>query len=302
MIQNFKRYIFGIAITLILLIFLWLFFNGYIWIFLLPLSLFIVGFTIYKTNLFQYRPIFSVPLIIITMILLAIVIRLTLFEIYIVPSRSMERTLKINDKLIVSKLVFGPRLPSTLNEIPWINFFYRKKSVKISNNSIRLMGVGALNAQDIIVFRSVQDNELFLVKRIVGLPGDLLTIKKGLLARREKYTSDKYQKQMLKENDQFVNWPLKNTPAFLVPKQNMKILLNSNNYELYEGIIKRFEGKKISSINSKYFLDGKEVKEYTFLKNYYFVLGDNQEKSIDSRYWGFLPEQLIEGKVIFHFR
>jgi len=54
----------------------------------------------------------------------------------------------------------------------------------------------------------------------------------------------------------------------------------------------KIEGEKLT-------INGQEVKEYTFKQNYYFMMGDNRHNSLDSRYWGFVPEDHIVGKAFF---
>ncbi|HVK62428.1 MAG TPA: signal peptidase I [Bdellovibrionales bacterium] len=86
-------------------------------------------------------------------VLLILTIRWALFEPYVIPSGSMLPTLQIRDHIFVNKFAYGIRLPFS---------------------SHYLIRFGEPKRGDIIVFRSVDDDDIFLVKRVVGLPGETL--------------------------------------------------------------------------------------------------------------------------------
>ncbi|TKG93342.1 S26 family signal peptidase, partial [Puteibacter caeruleilacunae] len=75
------------------------------------------------------------PITLVGVFLFAIAVRVFLLEIYGIPSESMEDTLLVGDKIVVSKLNYGPRLPQSPFEIPWINvLFYFNKDARARIN------------------------------------------------------------------------------------------------------------------------------------------------------------------------
>jgi signal peptidase I len=86
----------------------------------------------------------------------------------------------------------------------------------------------------------------------------------------------------------------------VIPAEGMKIEINERTLATYGNTIKMYDHNDDVKIeNGKLLIDGKEVTEYTFKQNYYFMMGDNRHNSLDSRYWGFVPEDHIVGKAFF---
>lgn len=84
-----------------------------------------------------------------------------------------------------------------------------------------------------------------------------------------------------------------------VPKKGATIVLNKVTIPVYAGIIERFEGwKHVEVSDGRLFAEGRELTDYVFRQNYYFMMGDNRHNSEDSRMWGFVPEDHIVGKPV----
>lgn len=95
-------------------------------------------------------------------------------------------------------------------------------------------------------------------------------------------------------------WNADNYGALTVPKEGMTIAINDSTLAFYGQVIQDYEHHEDVKIeDNKLTIDGKEVTSYTFKQNYYFMMGDNRHNSLDSRYWGFVPEDHIVGKAFF---
>ena len=111
---------------------------------------------------------------------------------------------------------------------------------------------------------------------------------------RDQVRQDIYpQSKMFPWNEDFFG-PIK------IPARGMTISLDDSTVALYGTVIKNYEHNKDVTIeDGKISIDGKQITQYTFKQDYYFMMGDNRDNSEDSRFWGFVPKDHIIGKALF---
>ncbi|MEI7811250.1 MAG: signal peptidase I [Ignavibacteria bacterium] len=235
----------------------------------------------------------------------ALLIKTFLLESSRIPTGSMESTIMVGDFVLVNKVIYGA---STPRNIPFTNItlpFITSPSLKEPK------------ARDIVVFEwpgytdDLQPAELMsYVKRLVGLPGDTIQIINKVLYVNNKefwrppgiqYVDPEIRQAGLAERDVFPNgapWNRDNYGPVVVPKKGSIIKLNARNYDQWRTIIDREFGRRVVTTSGlQVVIDGKPVESYTLTKNYYFMMGDNRDNSLDSRFWGFVPRDKIVGRA-----
>ncbi|MBX2895289.1 MAG: signal peptidase I [Cyclobacteriaceae bacterium] len=95
-------------------------------------------------------------------------------------------------------------------------------------------------------------------------------------------------------------WTLNNYGPLTIPQKGMSMVVNDSTLNFYGEFIEKYEGHKAVKISGGQLeINGKPVSTYTFQQDYYFMMGDSRDNSIDSRYWGLVPEDHILGKPMF---
>jgi signal peptidase I len=203
-------------------------------------------------------------------------LRSFLFEPFKIPSGSMIPTLHIGDLILVNKFHYGIRLP-VLN-------------VKILDNN-------PVERGDVMVFRYPPKPSLDYIKRVVGVPGDkiayinkVLTINGQLVSKVS--VPEFFDADTMRYSKQFEEaMPIGSRPADM-GQQRAHRLLNDDRVPNFVSGINDFEFKE----NCSYNVEGVVC---TVPEGHYFTMGDNRDNSLDSRYWGFVPDKNIVGKAFF---
>jgi len=186
------------------------------------------------------------------------------------------------------------------------HFFVNTFTYKIGDSKPRINDVVAFELEG-LRDEVKSDKRIKYLKRIAGLPGDTIKLENYVLyvnnhiqpiptfAVLPSVTND----HTVPNPKIFPNgslWNEENYGPVIIPKRNDIIHLNVNNLEQWKIFIER-EKHSISAKDSTILIDDKPANEYKVERNYYFMLGDGRYLSLDSRYYGFIPEGNIIGQA-----
>jgi signal peptidase I len=199
-------------------------------------------------------------------ILIVFLLRSFLFEPFKIPSGSMIPTLLVGDLILVNKFDYGVRLP-VINQ-------------KIIANKEPARG-------DVVVFRYPPDPRIDYIKRVVGLPGDEIAYLNKVLTingqRVETAPLPDFYDEDSRRYAQHLSEKIAGVEhGILIDKERPAFIPGTQNFP--------------NSTACQYNGEGVTCKVPA---GHYFMMGDNRDNSVDSRYWGFVPDRNLVGRAFF---
>ena len=242
--------------------------------------------------------------------LVGIILQITIFVSFHIPTDSMQPTLLPGDNILVNKCIMGARIFNIWEAA-------EEKEVEIH----RLPGLRKVKRNDVLVFHYPYPHKndslsmhllKYYVKRCIALPGDTMGIRKGHYYTKGindpigNIEAQKRIEKLQKENtrgivmdaypwDKYIDWTIQDFGPLHVPARGQTVVMDSTAVKLYRNLIEWEQKEKLTFQGKEIFLGDSLIHEYRFQENYYFMGGDYMENSKDSRYWGLLPEPYIVG-------
>jgi signal peptidase I len=204
-------------------------------------------------------------------ICIVFLLRSFVFEPFKIPTGSMIPTLMVGDLILVNKYTYGVRLP-VINK--------------------KIMDVNNPQRGDVMVFRYPPNPNVDYIKRVIGLPGDEVSYLNKKLTINGKPLSKDVLPDFLEEDTMTYAKQFEELMETGTGASKKHKLLNDDRRPAMIAGVSDFSAKD----NCRYSVEGVVCKVPA---GHYFMMGDNRDNSLDSRYWGFVPEQNIVGRAFF---
>lgn len=216
-------------------------------------------------------------------IAIVFVLRTFVAEPFQIPSSSMRPGLVKGDFILVNKFAYGIRIP-VLNSV--------------------LIPTYTVQRGDVVVFNYPVEPKLNYIKRIVGIPGDVIEYKDKILTVNGQVEQDTLagSHQYPDDRDGMQSHTAQrfqaqfNGRTFDVLKEENTPSIDANTWHYYQNLMQKQQFNSGLEGNCEYAADGSAFK-CTVPEGKYFAMGDNRDASADSRYWGFVDDKLMVGKA-----
>ena len=195
-------------------------------------------------------------------IFLVLIIRSSFVEPYKIPSGSMIPSLFIGDHIFVNKMSYGLKVP--------FSEFFLDRPIYITNTEVPSRG-------DVIVFRYPKNTAINYIKRVIGLPGDAIEIRGKTL-----FINDEKIEDIPHEDESFTSG-IENE----LDKERLTLFMSTINSVKHPVL---YDQNNLSNLD----WGPHRVPEGSL-----FVMGDNRDRSSDSRFWGFVPLENVKGRALF---
>ena len=208
-----------------------------------------------------------------------LVVRSFFYEPFNIPSESMNPTLETGDFILVNKYAYGVRLP-------------------LLNNKI--LDTGEPERGEVAVFRYPEKPSISYIKRIIGIPGDHIAFKQGVV-----YVNGVAQPYNTgSQGTFFASYDNESGKPVEVKLDVQKWVTNLGEHRFISQYIKaeqkQADGQQyVEQLQQRVPLSLQQEWEVTVPEGKYFAMGDNRDQSADSRYWGFVPEENLTGRAMY---
>jgi signal peptidase I len=228
-----------------------------------------------KAGIFSFfeHPFFKHPVVeniisLATAALVVFAIKSSLFEAYKVPTGSMIPTIFIGDHIFANKFAYGLKIP--------FSDLVFKEAIFLWKRSPPQRG-------DIIVFLNPRNEDIYFIKRVIGVPGDVIEIRNKLL-----YVNSE---------------PMVQKAVALDEAKKIVGSLDDPEYDPSEIVVfeENLKGVEHLIFTDKHVFSGENVSSLRVPSDCLFVMGDNRDRSNDSRFWGFVPLRNVKGQALFVF-
>jgi len=180
-----------------------------------------------------------------------------------VPTGSMVPTIEIGDRILVSKLAYGL-------QVPWIDVDAGLSLQALSTREV--LTWAEPDRGDVLLFRSPPEPGVDYVKRVVGVPGDVVSVRSGVV----RVNGEPIRGGLAGEH------PFVDEDCHAWPGRAFEESIEGHRYEVLDSVLR----------------EGPDYGPVVVPEGSLFVLGDNRDHSRDSRYWGMLPRERVRGRVM----